>query len=94
MLYNLFIDPEAYQDIQKSIDWYNNKKEGLGYEFYDTIDQHFQSLKTNPFYQIRYKNVRCLPLRKFPYMIHFTIDETSKLIIARAVFNTRKNAEN
>lgn len=94
MLYSLFIEPEAHQDIQKGIDWYNEKREGLGREFYDTVELYFQSLKTNPFYQIRYKNIRCFPLKEFPYMIHFTVDEPKNCIIIRAVFNTSKDPQN
>jgi toxin ParE1/3/4 len=32
--------------------------------------------------------VRCLPLKKFPAMIHFTIDEKANAVVVWAVLNT------
>ena len=37
---------------------------------------------------IRYKNVRCKPIKRFPYLITYTIDETTKSIAILRVFNT------
>lgn len=69
------IEPEVHQDIQSEIDYYNEKQKGLGKRFHAEIFKSFNAIKKNPFYQIRYSNVRCLPLKKFPAMIHFTINE-------------------
>jgi hypothetical protein len=32
--------------------------------------------------------VHCLPVKKFPYMVHFTIDEVQQVVTVRAVFHT------
>jgi len=40
------------------------------------FDACISVLQKNPFFAIRYSNVRCLPLsKKLPYMLNFTIDE-------------------
>lgn len=91
MSFEIFIEPEVFKDIQENINWYNEQKLGLGYEFYKVIQNSFKLLKLNPFYKIRYSNVRCLPIKTFPYMIHFTIDDNKNLIIVRAVFNTSRD---
>lgn len=92
-LYKIKIETFAKQDIQKDIRWYNSKKKGLGKEFHQEIKDHFEILKAIKFFQIRYDEVRCLPLKRFPYMIHYSVDEDRKLVIVRAVFNTHRDPE-
>ena len=87
------IEPEALQDIQEAIDWYELQKGGLGEKFYDHLEMSMKSLESNPYFQVRYTSIRCLPLNIFPYMIHFSIDETKSIVIVRAVFNTARNPE-
>lgn len=91
MDFTIRIEPEAGEDIQEGIDWYNEQQTGLGKEFHAAVKAHFQKLRTNPFYQIRYENVHCLPLKKYPYMIHFTINEESKVVAVHAVLNTARD---
>jgi toxin ParE1/3/4 len=91
MKFSVKIEAEAYQDIQQGIDWYNQQAEKLGYKFYKELKKTIDQLKTTPFLQVRYDNVRCLPLKKFPYMIHFTVHEAEKVAIIRAVLNTARN---
>ena len=91
MSFEIFIEPEVFTDIQENIDWYNKQKAGLGFEFYNVVLKSFKILKLNPFYRIRYENVRCLPIKTFPFMIHFTVNEVEKLIIIRAILSTSRN---
>ena len=85
------IDPRAFIDIQEQIDFYNLQQKGLGKKFHSEIKVYFKAIQKNPFYQIRYDNFRCLPLKIFPAMIHFSINEEEQLIVAHAVIGTRKN---
>ncbi len=85
------LEPEAKEDIQKEINYYNLQEKGLGKKFHTELKQSFTAIKRNPYYQIRYKNIRCLPLKIFPVMIHFTVDEELKRITIRAVINTYRD---
>lgn len=80
--------PSAIRDIQKIIDYYDSVQLGLSEKFDDELNDYFLSLQKNPFFQVRYANVRCLPLKKFPVMIHFTIDKKLNNVYIRAVLNT------
>ncbi len=91
MSFKVLIEPEAIQDIQQGIDWYNQQQGGLGRGFHTEIKIAFEKLKSNPFYQVRYDDVRCLPLKKFPYMLHFTVNAPKKLVVVRAIFSTSRN---
>ena len=37
---------------------------------------------------VRYKNVRCKPMKRFPFLITFTIDDTAHSVNILRVFNT------
>jgi hypothetical protein len=89
--YKIKIEPEAHLDIQEAIDWYNQQQPGLGRRFHTEVKVSFKTLETHQFFQVRYDNVHCFILKKFPYMVHYTIDEQNKNIIVRAVFNTSRN---
>jgi len=62
MNFRIFFEPEAKEDIQNAIAWYNQQKNGLGSEFYAALKADVERLRHNPFFQLRYENVRCLPL--------------------------------
>lgn len=85
------VEPQVYQEIQDGIDFYNERRNGFGRKFWIEISNTFKLIRKNPYFQIRYANVRCVPLKKFPFMIHFTLDEKKEEIIIRSVINTYKN---
>jgi plasmid stabilization system protein ParE len=93
MSFKIKIEPEARLDIQEAINWYNKQQKGLAKKFHEAIISHFDSLKKNPHFEIRYDNIHCLPLKKFPYMLHFSIDKDKNLVIVRAIFHTSLNPE-
>ena len=91
MAFVIKIEPDARTDIQEGIEWYNKQKQGLGKQFLDEVKKYFNQLAKNPNYEVRYKNVHCLPMKRFPFVIHFTIDRPAKTIVVRAVFHTSLN---
>ena len=73
MSFTVLIDPRAIQDIQEAIDYYDNQQIGLGKKFENELNKYLVVLEKNPFFRIRYNHVRCLPMKKFPFMVHFSI---------------------
>jgi len=88
MTCRLQVLPIARTDIQEAIRWYNRQQAGLGMRFHTEVKQTFEHLRSTPFFQNRYDEVRCLPLKNFPYMVHFTVDEQAQLVVVHAVFHT------
>lgn len=93
MKFKITILPDAKDDIGLAVKWYNKQKKGLGGEFIDSIQEAVKVLKTNPFFVKRYKEVHTLPLKRFPFMIHYLIDESAGTIIILAVLHTSLNPE-
>jgi hypothetical protein len=91
--YKISYKPRAKLDITQTVDYYNFKQKGLGKIFYEALKREANKLKTNPFYQIRYEQIRCLPLEKFPYMIHFEIDEENKIVRVYGIICTHQNPD-
>lgn len=91
MRFRVELDSRALQDIQEAIDYYDEQLIGLGVTFEACLNKYIKSLSKNPFYHKRYDDIRCLPLKKFPFMLHFTVDEASKLIYVHAVINTSRD---
>lgn len=91
LIYQIKLEPEAKLDIQNAIDYYNEKESGLGNRFYQTIVLSFDVLINNPFYQIRYRNVRCFYIKPFPFLIHFVVEENTKIIHVLGVIHTSLN---
>lgn len=88
------IEPEALTDIQEITDWYNEQQSGLGTKFQKATINHINSLNRDPQrYSIRYNQIRCGLVRKFPYMSHFYINEESRTVEVLAVISTKRNPE-
>ncbi|MFY9309834.1 MAG: type II toxin-antitoxin system RelE/ParE family toxin [Bacteroidia bacterium] len=93
MEFKIKIEPLAKRDIQNEINYYNSRQKDLGKKFHAELKDYLKALEQTPFYGIRYDSVHCLPLKKFPVMIHYTLDELNKIIVVRAVINTSKNPD-
>lgn len=69
--------------------WYNDKQRRLGKRFTQEIRNKVRSIRRSPkATAIRYDSTRTAILDIFPYMIHYTIDESQKAIIISAVFQS------
>ena len=89
MPYTILVTPTATEDIAVAIEYYNALAADLGYRFADLVAEYFDRIADLPTASaIRYKNVRCKPMKRFPYLIMFTIDEAAHSVNILRVFNT------
>jgi len=90
--YKIKIEPEALKDIQATTDWYNEQLQGLGSRFQKQVILQIDSLKGNPSaYAVRYAEVRCMIIKKFPFMVHFAVNDNRKLVEVFGIFHTSRN---
>jgi toxin ParE1/3/4 len=88
-LYTIYISPTAIDDITVAIEYYNSLATDLGYRFADVINGYFERIALTPTSSAtRYKNIRCKPVKRFPFLIAYTIDEINQSINILRVFNT------
>ncbi|MDR6968954.1 plasmid stabilization system protein ParE [Flavobacterium arsenatis] len=94
MSFKLKIDIDAFQDIEEAAEWYELQSKGLGLRYKSQVKKQINSLKKNPYlFSIKYNNIRCRRIDKFPFLIHYLIDEEFQLINVFAVFHTSRNPE-
>ncbi len=73
--YKIIVRREAQLEVQEAFRYYEDKSDGLGFEFLRSLDASLQSIKRNPSaYQTIYKEARRVLLRKFPYAIFYLIE--------------------
>ena len=83
--FKLQILSRAKLEVEEASQYYESKSKGLGKLFYLEFKSYSKTLKTIPFFEEKYNIVRILPLKKFPYTIHFTVDEKEKVVSVQAV---------
>jgi len=93
VMFKIRIEDRAIQDIQKGFEYYEEKQAGLGTRFNREVFEALETLKSNPFFKIRYSTFRCFPMRKFPFMIHYEVEENLKIVNVFAVINTYLDPE-
>jgi hypothetical protein len=86
--------PLPKQDIKEAARWYNTRQKGLGNRFTQQVRKKSNLLKDHPFSSVtKYHEVKPAVLDVFPFMAHYVVDETQKLIIVTAVLHTSRNPD-
>ena len=89
MPYILKYGEQVEFDIKEAIIWYQEQQKGISKTFLAELKNHFKMIEKRPMaFAIRYDEIRCLPLKKFPFMIHYRIKEESKTVLIEAIFHT------
>ena len=81
----------AEVEASEAIDWYEGRETGLGTAFRETFEVVISFIKKNPlsFPIVHGSTVRRAKVRRFPYVIFFTIQ--SDRILIYSVFHTSRN---
>jgi len=91
-MYRIELTCFAEFDIQDSVQWYNEASNGLGKRFYINVKSTISLIQRNPkHFPERYKNIHTARVKKFPFMIHYQINETGKAIIIIGIIHTSRN---
>ena len=91
--FELNIQNRAEIEINEISDYYESLVEGLGTKFYIEVSNYIETLKSFPFFEKRYSAIRILPLKKFPYSIHFSVDEINSIVTVHAVILDYRNPD-
>jgi plasmid stabilization system protein ParE len=83
--FKLRIRDTAFEDLQIAVDYYSTINPALGERFFGIFENALEILKINPYFQVRFDDIRSLPLHKFPYSIYFDVDQKRSIINIYAV---------
>ena len=89
------VEPQALADMDKAFEYYASLTDDdrLCTNLYKDIELAYDALKINPFYQVRSKHYRALPLKHFPYLLFFEVIEKQRIVKVLALFNTPQHPE-
>jgi len=70
MPYTILVTPTATEDIADAVEHYNAIATDLDYRFADLVAEYFALIGKLPTASAaRYQDVRCKPMKRFPFLI-------------------------
>lgn len=94
MPYKITYLDEANLDVKEAKAWYKQQRKGLEKQFAKAIIKAVSHIQDNPYaYAIRYNDIRIIHPKKFPYGIHFYIDNAGKEIVITAIIHEYRDME-
>lgn len=92
MKYSVVFQPLVSFDIEDAIGFYKNINHNLAKQYLSRLREAQIYLAKNPHsFQLKYKEVRTLFLKQFPYQIHYIINEIQKQVVIIAIVHAYKN---
>jgi len=75
MAYKISVSQRAQREIDHAVGYYALYSTDVPVNFIAALKETYATLEMNPFFEIRYKNVRSLKIRRFPHSLFFVINE-------------------
>jgi len=83
---------EARIEFQEAAEWYETRRDGLGEQFRDIVQNKIETIKEFPErYPKKKSNFRQIALINFPYVIIYTFYKKEGIIIINSIFHTSRN---
>jgi plasmid stabilization system protein ParE len=84
--------PAVQADIINAIGYYKSISPKLAKQFLFRIREAKVYIQRSPLvFEVKYKDVRTLLLKQFPFHIHYIIDDSQKQIIVLAIVHAYRN---
>ena len=84
----------AKNDVRQARLWYNRQQPGLGKTLNQEMVAALRKIINNPTsFSIRYKQVRLAHLDRFPYAVHFYIDEEKDTVYITAILHISRHPD-
>ena len=82
--------PDARAEYFAAIDWYEERRPGLGVKFFEQVRRSFDQIRRTPQrFPAVYLDVRKLRLKGFPYVVLYQALEEEILVLS--VFHTSRD---
>lgn len=83
----------AEEDLDEAFEYYADISPKLAERFIKIVNVALNDLKKNPHYQIRYDNFRMKIVKKFPYVIHYILDENRQIVFVYGIRNSYQDPD-
>ena len=88
--YQVVVTPEARKQAKEARVYYKSISARLGQEFKDELAHKLKGLSTFNAFEIKYKDVRSLAMRQFPYILYFSVAENPAMVYVIAILHKRQ----
>ena len=92
MTFKVIVSPLAQKNIEDSIDYYAERSVDAPKKFLNDVNEAYRVLSISPYYKIIYNSFRALPLKKFPFLLMYIINNENEVLI-KACFHTSKSTK-
>jgi plasmid stabilization system protein ParE len=93
MAYKISVSPRAQKEIENSIDYYALYSADAPGIFIAVLKEAYATLEINPFFRVRYKNIRALKIKRFPHSLYFIINEDKNTVRVLSCFHNKRNPD-
>lgn len=91
-MYQVHFTSSVQDDVSEAVEYYRQFNPQLANQFIFRIREAIYFLIRAPFAcQIKYKDVRTLILKQFPFHIHYIINESKQEIVILAIIHAYRN---
>jgi toxin ParE1/3/4 len=88
--YIVNFSPMALDDIRQAIAYYEDLQKGLGAKFNERLLATLTAIRRNAlFASVRYDDIRCAQIKKFPYMVHYHVNNEKEVTVV-SVYSSYK----
>ncbi len=91
MVYKIVVSQRAQKEIENAAEYYSIDSVDAPVNFLKALANTYQVLAKKPFYRVRYKNIRALKIKKFPYSLYFVVNQTNNTIRVLSCFHNKRN---
>ena len=91
MAYKIIVSPQAQREIENAIDYYALYSADAPTNFVAVVKEAYRTLEQNPFFRVRYKNIRALKLKMFPHSLYFTVHEDTNTVRVLSCFHNKRS---
>jgi plasmid stabilization system protein ParE len=92
MSYKIVLTPDAIENIDDAVAYYKRTvSTKVAKLFIEDYKKTFKDIQQTRYFRFFFQDFRGKPMKKFPYIVFYTIDENSEIITIKAVFNASQD---
>ena len=92
MAFEIKLSAVAQKELEESVDWYNERVDGLGKRFIEAIDKRLALLADTPdMFPVKLSGYNEVSVEDFPYLIVYKIIKKGNKVRILHVFHTKRN---
>jgi toxin ParE1/3/4 len=94
MIYKIIVTPDVISEIDATIKYYKSRASlKIARDFINDYRKTFKDIQRTKYFKVYFQDFRVVPMKKFPYILFYTIDDRSKIITIKGIFHTSQNPD-